>query len=413
MRPPVPVRCPAPVPSTAPPGPEATGLEPLLARLADPAPVEAAETFPVGMLRPDGRVDLCKQALGVAGALRVLPLAVRSPHARHLLLGTNSVGDTGAAALADALSAEHPGEVPGAPSPDRAAGGHRLETLYLGCNHISAEGAGRLAGWLAHDTTVRALWLKRNPLGDAGVTAVAAMLRRNTSIRTLDLVNTGLTPHGLRALLEALLDRPVPVERLFLSGNGLGPDAAGLLAALARDAGVRELYLAANHLGDAGARALAAAARADRPLSLGLGGNGVGPAGARALAAALDGVELLDLGRPPSERALGAPPNAIGDDGVAALAAALPGSALRRLELRHAGFTARGAVALVDALLPACADEGPGLHFHPALPAASVRLEYLGLGPGIPRQLKQEVRALLHPAGPAHPDLLAINSVYR
>ncbi|WP_268986517.1 gala protein [Streptomyces sp. CC210A] len=373
-----PVRCPAirhpDVPSADP-----DALTPLLDRLADPRPVTADETHPVGTLRTDGRVDLCKQGLGAAGAARLLPAAAASPHAVHVLLGTNAVGDDGARTLARTLT----------------AGRHGLHTLYLGCNRIGPEGAAALAGPLATDGTVRALWLKRNPLGDAGARTLAAMLRRNTALRTLDLVNTGLTTDGLHALTDALTDRPEPVERLFLGGNGLTAAAAPLLAALLCT-GVRELYLSANHLGDDGAAALAAAADPHRPVRLGLGGNGIGPAGAAALADALGAIDTLDLGRPRSERSLGAPGNTTGDAGAAALAAALPGSALRSLELRHTGLTGRGA----KTLLAAVPDGSP--------------LEYVGLGPGLPRRVKRSFRQRLRPAvRPAHPDLRAIGSVYR
>ncbi|WP_329089589.1 gala protein [Actinomadura citrea] len=377
MTEPTPVRCPAIEHPDVPPA-DPADLDPLLARLASSAPVVTDETFPLGTLRPDGRVDLCKQGLGPAGAARLLPAAAASPLAVHVLLGTNAIGGDGARAVADAL-------VPG----------HGLETLYLGCNRIDASGAEMLARRLATDATVRALWLKRNPVGDAGVRALAAMLRRNTVIRTLDLVNTGLTRDGLRALLDVLAERPGPVERLFLGGNGLGPESADLLAALIKDAGVRELYLPANHLGDTGAAALAAAADPARPVRLGLGGNGLGPGGARALADALGGIEALDLGRPPSERSLGAPANATGDAGAAILAAALPGSPLRRLELRRTGITGRGAKAVLAAV------------------PEDTRLEYVGFGPGVPRRVKRALAPRLRPTARTHPDLHAIGSLYR
>ncbi|MFB7032630.1 MULTISPECIES: gala protein [unclassified Streptomyces] len=378
MTQPTPVRCPAIEHPDLPPADPAR-LDPLLARLASDRPVETDEAFPLGTLRADGRVDLCKQGLGPAGAARLLPAATASAHAAHLLLGTNAIGDTGAASLAVAL-----------------AGGHGLRTLYLGCNRIGPEGVGALAAALADDTTVRALWLKRNPLFEDGARTLAALLRRNTALRTLDLVNTGIGTGGVRLLLDALLERERPLERLFLGGNGLGPDAAPLLAALIREAGVRELYVSANHLGDEGAAALASAAGASaHPVRLGLGGNGVGAAGVRALAASLGGVEALDLGRTMSERSLGAPGNEPGDEGAYALAAALPGSPLRRLELRHTGLTGRGAKSLLAAV-PA---DGP--------------LEYVGLGPGLPRRVKRSFSARLRPSRPAHPDLRAIGSVYR
>jgi hypothetical protein len=379
---PAPVRCPAiehpDIPLTDP-----AGLDPLLGRLTAADAVAADETFPVGTLRAGGRVDLCKQGLGAAGVARLLPAAARSAHAVHLLLGTNAMGNEGAATIAAALTP-----------------GHHVETLYLGCNRIDEAGAAALATRLAGDGTVRALWLKRNPVGDAGVGAVAAMLRRNDTIRTLDLVNTGVTTDGLRVLLTALTGRTQPLERLYLGGNGLAADAAGLLAALIGEAGIRELYLTANHLGDQGATVLARAvlareATAARPVSLGLGGNGIGPDGARALADALGGIDSLDLGRAPSERTLGAPPNHTGDAGAAALAAALPGSPLRRLELRHSGITGRGARHLLNAV------------------PADTRLEYVGFGPGVPRRVKRDLAVKLRPAAGVHPDLHAIASVYR
>ncbi|MBL1286339.1 gala protein [Streptomyces sp. For3] len=378
MSQPMPVRCPA-IEHPDIPLADAALLDPLVRRLAEERPVGADEVFPLGTLRGDGRVDLCKQGLGPAGAARVMPALAASPHATHVLLGTNSLGDEGARSVAGVLR----------------RGGHGLRTVYLGCNRIGAEGAAALAGALGEDGTVRALWLKRNPLGDAGVRALLPMLAGNTALRTLDLVNSGLTAAGLEALLDVLRFREQPLERLFLGGNGLGAESAPLLAALIRDAGVRELYLPANHLGDAGAAVLAAAADPARPVRLGLGGNGIGPAGAYALADALGGIEALDLGRPPSERSLGATGNATGDAAAHALAAALPGSPLRRLELAHTGLTGRGAKHLLGAV------------------GADSRLEYVGLGPGLPRKVKRSFTARLRPDSGAHGDLRAIRSVYR
>lgn len=379
MTQPTPVRCPA-IEHPELPLADPAGLDPLLARLAAAERVDADEEFPLGTLRGDGRVDLCKQGLGPAGAARLLPVAAASAHARHLLLGTNSIGDDGARTLARSL-----------------AGGHGLHTLYLGCNRIGPDGVSALAGALADDTTVRALWLKRNPVLEDGARTLAALLRRNTTLRTLDLVNTGIGAEGVRAVLDALIHREAPLERLFLGGNGLTAADAPLLAALIRDAGVRELYLPANHLGDAGAAVLASAAAADptRPVRLGLGGNGIGPAGARSLADALGGIDTLDLGRAMSERSLGSDGNSTGDEGARALAAALPGSPLRRLELRHTGLTGRGAKTLLA-----------------AVPAGSP-LEYVGLGPGLPRRVKRSFAERLRPARATHPDLRAIGSVYR
>lgn len=373
---PTPVRCPAPLPEAESGRRAETALDPLLARLSDPAPPRDTETFPRGTLQPDGRLDLCKQHLSPADARRVIAAAAGSGHARHLLLGTNSLGAAGIAALADSLTDDH-----------------RLQTLYLGCNHVDAAGIGPLAEKLATDTTVKAVWLKRNPIGDAGVARLADALRHNRSVRTLDLTNTGLTGAGLTALAETLMERPV--QRLYLGGNNLGPESAATLAALLR-AGVAELYLSAGRLGDDGTVALAAAletvAAHGRQVGLGLGGNGIGVRGVRALAARLGAIVALDLARPRSAVVLRASDNEVGDDGAFALADALPGSGLRRLDLRHTGVGGRGARRLVE---------------------AAAGLELLGLGRGVPRRMKRAAAEVLSEPGPAAEDVRAIASVYR
>jgi Ran GTPase-activating protein (RanGAP) involved in mRNA processing and transport len=371
---PTPVRCPAPIEPTT----STVDLAPLLARLADPAPVTGALRFPRGTLQPDGRLDLCKQALDSRDVRRVIDAAVTSAHARHLLLGTNSLGAAGVAALAEALG-----------------DGHQVRTLYLGCNHVDAAAVAPLARRLADDRTVKALWLKRNPIGDAGVRTVAAALAANATVRTLDLTNTGMTAAGLRVLVDALVGRPVPAERLYLGGNNLGPEAAPLLARLLRDAGVAELYLNAGRLGDEGASTIADALPTGTRVVLGLGGNGIGPAGVRALATRLGLMSTLDLARPPSALTLRAVPNEVGDEGAAALAATLPGSGLRRLDLRHTGVTGRGARLLVAAL------------------ESTSDLELLGLGSGVPRRLKRQAADAMRPPTPPAEDIRAIASVYR
>ncbi|MEV6368016.1 gala protein [Micromonospora musae] len=378
MTDPTPVRCPVIADPTAGLA-DPADFDPLLARLATPAPIADSEVYPRGTVRADGRLDLCKQGVGPTQTARIVAAAVDSPLVRHLLLGTNALGETGARAVADALRP-----------------GHRLHTLYLGCNLIDSTGVTALAERLAADDQLRALWLKRNPVGDDGVRRLADALRTNTTLRTLDLVNVGMTVRGLTMLAAALAERPVPVQRLFLGGNGFGPDAVPVLGTLIHAAGVRELYLAANHLGDAGVAALADLADGV-PMTLSLGGNGITPAGVAALTRHLAAWEALDLARPPSERALGAHGNVVGDDGAEALAEALPGARLCRLDVRRTEIGGRGARRLVAAI------EG-----HPTL-------RYLGINGGVPRKQRRRAAALLaeQPAPLPHEDIQAIASVYR
>ena len=374
-----PIRCPVitkPQEGLAP----AADFDPLLARLREAGRSEpATEVFPRGTVQADGRLDLCKQGVGPVQAGLIAGAAANSPLVRHLLLGTNGLGTEGSRAVADALRP-----------------GHGIETLYLGCNAIGPAGVDALAGRLADDDTVTALWLKRNPVGDEGVARLAAALSSNTRIRTLDLVNTGMTGAGLTALAESLAAGGRQLQRLYLGGNGFGPESVPALAMLIHDAGIRELYLAANHLGDRGSTALAATAEG-LPMTLGLGGNGLTPIGAAALAAGCHRWTVLDLARPPSEKALGATGNTVGDEGAAAFARALPQARLRRLDLRRTAIGGRGARLLAEAI-----------EDHPTL-------EYLGITGGVPRRLRRHVSAVLadRPQTPPHPDIHAIASVYR
>ncbi|MFC6020769.1 gala protein [Plantactinospora solaniradicis] len=378
MTDPTPVRCPV----IADPGAglaDPADFDPLLVRLAAPDPVVDPEVFPRGTVQADGRLDLCKQGLGSVQTARIVSAAVDSPVVRHLLLGTNGLGADGARAVADALRP-----------------GHRVETLYLGCNRIDPTGVEALADRIARDDTVRALWLKRNPIGDDGVARLADALAANSTIRTLDLVNVGMSGRGLAVLAEVLAARKQKLQRLFLGGNGFGPDAVPTLGVLVHEAGIREVYLSANHLGDAGAAALAVLADGVE-MTFGLGGNGISPVGVAALARHLGTWQSLDLARPPSERALGAYGNVLGDEGAAALAEALPTARLRRLDVRRTEIGGRGARLLVAAL------DG-----HPTL-------EYLGINGGVPRRMRRQAATLVagRPVTEPHPDIRAIASVYR
>ncbi|MFB7948805.1 ribonuclease inhibitor, partial [Kitasatospora phosalacinea] len=238
------------VPSVAP-RPVAE-LAPLLAWLRTGTGTDRRIDFPAGTALPDGRLDLCKQQLGPQGARLVADALAESARnaeggeapVRHLLLGTDGLGDDGADAVA-ARTADTP-----------------VRTLYLGCNGITAAGACRIADRLrASPQTVRALWLKRNPLGIRAGQAAAELVAAAAQLRTLDLVQTGVDPVGLTELADALLTGGRHFERLYLGGNPLGPAGAEPLARLITAGTTDELYASAAGLGDAGARTLTAALR--------------------------------------------------------------------------------------------------------------------------------------------------------
>jgi len=295
--------------------------------------------FPRGTVMPDGRLDLCKQGLGVMGCHLVTEALTHNDAIASLLLGTNGIGDPGAKDVARLIQCNN-----------------RLEIVYLGCNAISSTGIAALAEALMHNQSVTGLWLKRNPIGVAGAYYLAEMLRRNTSIRTLDLVNTQIGDEGLAIILEVLTYTNRTVERVYLGGNQIQANQAALLAnLLAENPVITGLFLNVNHLGDRGVTVLAGGLAENKtPIDLGLASNGIGVEGCDRLLAALQthpAIGNLDLGYSPSTQVLKAKPNQIGDVGASAIANFLKDNqTLFKLNLAKNRITEEGKIALITGL---------------------------------------------------------------
>lgn len=194
---------------------------------------------------------------------------------------------------------------------------------------------------------VKAVWLKRNPLGQDAGHAAADLIDAAPALRTLDLVQSGLTAAGLAVLVDAFL--------AALGTDRLGPAGAEALAPLIAAGGVAELYVSAAGLEDAGALALTAALTAaprGKLRRLSLASNGFGPQAAAELvaAAARADVELVDLGRVRAASALAAADNHIDEGAASAIGAALAGGGhnLTHLVLTDTGMRSREAHRLLD-----------------------------------------------------------------
>ncbi|MEV8458487.1 MULTISPECIES: ribonuclease inhibitor [Streptomyces] len=362
-------------------------LEPLLDWLRAGRPAGERLDFAAGTVLPDGRLDLCKQALGARGAGLVAEALGQGPSpVRHLLLGTDALGDDGAEAVA----------------------GSAVETLYLGCNGITAGGACRIADRLrASPQVVTGVWLKRNPLGSAAGRAAAELIESARTLRTLDLVQTGLDPAGAVVLADALLaaaGNGRRIARLYLGGNPLGEAGADALGAVLAAGAVDEVYVSAAQLGDAGALRLADAldrAPHGRLTRLSVASNGIGPAAAARLvtAATAAGVGLLDLGRVRAAAVLAAADNRVDLAAAETIAAALAGAEhrLAHLVLSHTGMRSREAHRLLD-----------------TAPRAATPTRFV-LGPGIASSIKRRLAAFsAHIPAPAVPaDVAAVRSVHR
>jgi Ran GTPase-activating protein (RanGAP) involved in mRNA processing and transport len=377
-----PIKGPLPAPNCPP-----SELAPLLDMLRENRPVTEPRTFPRGTLLPDGRLDLCKQGLGVAGCREVTAALTGNTVVRSLLLGTNGIGDEGADAVAELLSANR-----------------TLEVVYLGCNGIGAAGTERLSEAVRANPTVAGLWLKRNPIGVGGLKAVASLIRGETSVRVLDLVNTCPGELALDEIVAALSEEPNLVESLYLGGNALDESAGSRLAALvAENETLRGLFLSVNCLGDAGAIRLAAGLVRNRALSaLSLASNGLGPVGVAAVARALCGhpnLTWLDLGYSPSTRVLGCSANRVTGAAVSALADLVTNSPrLTELNLTKTGVEWIELERLADAV-----ERSPGI------------MSVTYTGPRVARldELLADRRATRGWKPPPRPDIALIRSVYR
>jgi Ran GTPase-activating protein (RanGAP) involved in mRNA processing and transport len=369
-------------------------LEPLLAWLRTGSAATERLDFPTGTALPDGRLDLCKSAPGPDGAplgpegAALVAEALRPGVVKHLLLGTDGLGDGAADVVEQVVERE-------------------VETLYLGCNGITAGGACRIADSLRMSPQagkVTGVWLKRNPIADGD--AAAAIVEAARSLRTLDLVQTDLDATAVASLVAAVITAAEAgrrVERLYIGGNPLGPEGATHLAALLAADAVAELYVSAAQLGDEGAHTIADALGTGSGLRrISLASNGIGPQAAARLviAAARAGVEVCDLGRVRAAKVLEAQDNQLDETAATAIGDALAERPhrLRHVVLSNTGLSSQAAHRLLDgarrAATPTRFALGKGV-------AGSIRRRLDALSADVPRS----------PVVPA--DVAAVRSVHR
>ena len=314
-------------------------LRALVVFLHQNQPLTETTVFPRGTIVPDGRLDLCKQSIGMTGAQMITDALSHNTSIVSLLLGTNGIGDVGAQNVARLVQENN-----------------CLEVIYLGCNAISDRGVEAIARALRDNESVTGLWLKRNPIGVAGAVHLAAMLRQNRSVRSLDLVHTQLGDEGLAAILETLISTNRTVERLYLGGNQIGVRHAEQLSHLLRDNNrITGLFLNVSCLEDEGAKILAGGLSENQTLTdLGLASNGIQGKGCDALIESIthhQSLRSLDLGYSASTKVLGSKANYVGDQGAITIANYLKNnSSLRKLNLYKTGVAQQGQAALTDAL---------------------------------------------------------------
>ena len=146
-----------------------------------------------------GVLRLSRVEAGASGAVAIASAIGRANSTlRRLSLDQNAIGDEGATALGGALVAN-------------AA----LASVDLSYNRIGAAGAEALAAGVGANRVLRELRLSSNGVGDAGAIALAAMLRNNSALRTLALWDSGVSCDGADAIERALRVNRV-LSELFL-----------------------------------------------------------------------------------------------------------------------------------------------------------------------------------------------------
>ena len=220
-------------------------------------------------------------------------------HIETLMLLYNSIGDDGAAALAEGLKSCN-----------------SLYTLGLSHNSIGDDGAAALAEGLKSCNCLYCLFLSDNSISSDGAAALAEGLKSCNNPLNLDLSFNCLSDDGAEALAEGLKSCN-SLCILNLSINSLGDDgAATLVEGLKSCNNLHTLNLSYNSIGDVGAAALAEGLKSCNCLYyLFLSNNSIGDDGAAALAEGLKSCNSLHT--------LILSYNSIGDDGAAALAQGL------------------------------------------------------------------------------------------
>jgi len=148
-----------------------------------------------------------------------------------LELYNSTIGDSGAAAIAQALKSNT-----------------ALTYLDLSYNNIGDSGAAAIAEALKNNAALTELYLYNNTIGDIGAVAIAGALKSNIALTTLRMNNNTIGDSGAAAIAEALKNNAALTE-LYLYSNNIGDSgAAALVEALKVNTAVRTLRLGNNNL---------------------------------------------------------------------------------------------------------------------------------------------------------------------
>ncbi len=209
---------------------------------------------------------------------------------------------------------------------------------------IPPEGARELADFLAVNSTLQELNLKRYRIPPEGMRALADSLTKNSTLRTLNLAYCTIPPGGISALADSLTKNST-LQTLNLSGCIIPPEGTRALAdSLTKNSTLQTLNLSCCTIPPEGISALADSLTKNSTLqTLNLSGCTIPAEGIRALADSLTKNSTLQT--------LNLSGCIIPSEGIRALADSLTkNSTLQTLDLSYCRIPPEGISTLADSL---------------------------------------------------------------
>jgi Ran GTPase-activating protein (RanGAP) involved in mRNA processing and transport len=208
--------------------------------------------------------------LGTRGMKTLAPQLASNQNLKILVLSHNQLKARGATLLAQALrsskdwtlqildvTANHMGMTGMQAFGELLVLDRRLLGFYVGSNEIGEQGAAHLAGVLRYNYTLQDLRMGNNQIGVVGaLVLVEELTSNNTTLERLELDWNGLGPEGVLALAETLQQNS-KLSHVNLSGNRIGSEGVVALAeSLWYNSTLQELVLKHNDIDNMGAFAL-------------------------------------------------------------------------------------------------------------------------------------------------------------
>jgi Ran GTPase-activating protein (RanGAP) involved in mRNA processing and transport len=331
--------------------------------------------FPLSLCL-ETQINLSRQGIGPAEARLLKEAIVINPHLAVLKLAYNNLGNEGAEAIAEALSAcgqhQHGGGGGGTAATTIMGHHQNLSVLDVGFNEIGDAGCEALAvRVLAGNYTIKTLCLTANSIRVRGALALAGAIAHGTGLSRLLLAANPIRSNGLEAIATAIAKHDAKQiasltaslaqypgypssggePRVTLSGmeeldvGSSSIDSAGFIsvpAMLLTNVTIQTLCLENNNLGDTDMALLSQSLAQNKnvPLrTLKLSFNQISCTGVECLMNAVWGSPTL--------RDLALDNNKIQDRGAQLCAVVLTSIALERLDLSFNRVTTTGLKALM------------------------------------------------------------------